>query len=91
MPHVLVRNVPDADLDVVRAAAAERGESMQEYLLATLLQRAAYLRRQEGLLRAADRLHGREGVPDEARAAALGAFDEEIERRGSALAVSGRT
>ncbi len=86
MPNVLIRNVPEADLDEVRRAAAAAGASMQEYLLETLLARAAYLRRHEVLARAKRRLEGRPPMSEEDRQTALDAFDVEIDRRANELA-----
>jgi hypothetical protein len=56
MPNVLIRDVPGDDLDQIRSAAAERGISLQNYLRGAVLAQAAYLRRQEALVRTAERL-----------------------------------
>lgn len=81
MPNVLIRNVPESDLELVRGAAVSRGESLQEYLLETLLARAAYVRRQEALARAKRRLEGSPPLSDADRRAAFDAFDADVERK----------
>ena len=77
MTDVLIRNVGDADLELLRADAAARGVSLQSYLAETLETQAAHLRRQKALGRTAERLAGREEVPGADRTAVLDAIDSE--------------
>ncbi|MGH3885278.1 MAG: hypothetical protein ACRDSZ_01710 [Pseudonocardiaceae bacterium] len=74
MPDVLIRDVPDDDLDQIRSAAAERGTSLQNYLRDAVHAQATYLRRQVALARTAERLDGRPEVPAEERRAVLDAI-----------------
>lgn len=80
MSNVLIRDVPADDLDQIRAAAAERGTSLQSYLLDALHAQATYLRRKAALARTAERLRSQREVPTEERSAVLqaiaGAHDE---------------
>ncbi|HMA46435.1 MAG TPA: hypothetical protein VKP11_04440 [Frankiaceae bacterium] len=85
MPDVLIRDVPAEDLDVIRAAAATQGVSLQSYLRATMHAQAGYLRRQEALEHAARRLRGRPDVPEAERAAVLDAIAAEHDRRADQL------
>lgn len=85
MPNVLIRDVPPDDLEQIRAAAAERGTSLQSYLLETVHAQAAYLRRQAALARTAQRLHGRRDVPEEERAAVLETVESAHDDRAAQL------
>jgi len=85
---VLVRNVPDDDLDLIRSAAADQGVSLQHYLRDALRAQASYLRRRAALARTADRLHGTAEVPADERAAVLEAIAPAHEQRADQL--SGR-
>lgn len=85
MSNVLIRNVPEDDLDRLRTAAAERGTSLQNYLRDAVHAQAAYLRRQEALARAAERLHGRSEVPAEERGAVLDAIEDTHAERAEQL------
>ena len=85
MPDVLIRDVPADDLAEVRAAATAQGRSLQSYLRETVQAQADHLRRQAALARAADRLAGREGVPDDERAAVLDAIEAEHADRAARL------
>lgn len=85
MTNMLIRNVPSEDLEQIRSAAAERGVSLQNYLLETVHAQAAYLRRQEALTRTAQRLHGRPRVPDDAHEAVLDAVDAAHDERAEQL------
>lgn len=76
MSNVLIRDVPEEDLDQLRSAAAERGMSLQRYLRDAVHDQAAYLRRQAALERAGARLHGRPGVSPEDRDAISDAIDD---------------
>ncbi len=76
MTNVLIRDVPADDLDLIRSAAAERGVSLQHYLRDALHAQAAYLRRQDALTRAAERLGGRPEVPADERSAVLDAVED---------------
>jgi hypothetical protein len=85
MSDVLIRDVPADDLDQIRAAAAERGTSVQAFLLDTVHAQAVYLRRQIALTRTADRLRNRDEVPAEERAAVLGAIGHAHDERSAEL------
>lgn len=89
MPSVLIRDVPSDDLDRIRAAASQEGESLQGYLLEALRAHAAYLRRQDALARIDDRLAGRPPVPEAEREAALGAIDFTSDERTADLGSRG--
>lgn len=85
MSNVLIRDVPDDDLDQIRAAAAERGTSLQSYLRDAVHAQAAYLRRQAALTRTAERLRGRSEVPDDERSAVMDAIDDAHRERADQL------
>lgn len=85
MPNVLIRDVPADDLERMRSAAAARGTSLQSYLLAAVQAQAAYLRRQEALAKAAERLHDRPGVPADERRAVLDAIAQAHAERADQL------
>lgn len=84
MSNVLVRNVPDEDLELLREAAANEGVSLQNYLLDAVHAKAAYLRRQSALIKLSDRLEG-EHVPADERQAALEAIDDAGQERQEQL------
>lgn len=88
MPNVLIRDVPSDDLDQIRAAAAERGTSVQGFLLDAVHAQAVYLRRQAAIARTAQRLHGEAEVPAGERVAVLAAVDRAHQERADQL--SGR-
>ncbi len=85
MPDVLIRDVQATDLDEIRAAAAEQGTSVQSYLRDALHAQAAYLRRQTGLARTAERLSGRADVPAVERRAVLDAITRSHTERAEQL------
>lgn len=85
MSNVLIRGVPEEDLELIRAAAADRGTSLQSYLLQTVQAQALYLRRQEALARTARRLQGKSEVSDVERDAVLDAVDAAHEDRATQL------
>ncbi|MGH3874541.1 MAG: hypothetical protein ACRDSR_24060 [Pseudonocardiaceae bacterium] len=85
MPNLLIRDVPDDDLDQIRAAAAERGTSLQNYLRGAVHAQATYLRRQAALARTAERLAGRPEVPAEERRAVLAAIADVHSERAERL------
>lgn len=85
MPNVLIRDVPPADLDQIRTAAAERGTSVQSYLRDAVRAQASYLRRQAALARTAQRLRDRPEVPIEERNAVLAAIDDAHAERAEQL------
>ncbi len=85
MTDVLIRNVPAADLDELRAAAAADGVSLQRYLRETVHAQARYLRRQETLARLADRMSEAIAVPPEERAAVREAIDDAHTTRAANL------
>ena len=84
--NVLIRGVPPEDLERIRAAAAARGTSLQNYLLEAVRAQASYLRRQEALARTAERLRGQPEVPESERAAVLDAIDTGNAERAGQLA-----
>jgi hypothetical protein len=88
MSNVLIRDIPPEDLERIRSAAAERGDSLQGYLRDALHAQAAYLRRQDALARTRRRLRGRSPVPDEAREAAIDAADSAHAARADRLSGS---
>jgi uncharacterized protein (DUF1778 family) len=83
--NVLIRDVPPDDLEQIRSAAAERGTSLQNYLLEAVHAQAAYLRRQDALSKAARRLQGTPEVAEEERDAVLEAIDAAHEERAAQL------
>ncbi|HEY2167793.1 MAG TPA: hypothetical protein VGH01_11545 [Jatrophihabitantaceae bacterium] len=85
MTNVLIRDVPVEDLDRIRAAAAEQGASLQSYLRDAVHAQAAYLRRRDALARTGLRLHDREPVRPDDRAAVLAAVDEALAERAEQL------
>lgn len=85
MSSVLIRDVPADDLDQIRAAAAQRGTSVQSYLLDALHAQAVYLRRQTVLARTAERLRGQHEVAPEDRAAILQAIADAHDERSDQL------
>ena len=87
---MLIRDVPDDDLDQIRAAAAETGTSLQGYLRDAVRAQAAYLRRQATLTRTTQRLESRAEVPAEERRAVLDAIDASHRERGERLGGSTR-
>lgn len=86
MPNVLIRDIPDADLDEIRAAAQSSGESMQARLLAAVQSEATYLRRQAALKSIRARLDGLSPVSEEDRAAVLDAIEAAHAERAAGLA-----
>lgn len=85
MPNILIRDVPPEDLEQIRAAAKERGTSLQNYLRDAVHAQAAYLRRRAALARTADRLGTQPAVPEEERQAVLDAIDDAHAERASQL------
>jgi hypothetical protein len=85
MPNVLIRDVPADDLDQIRSAAATRDTSLQNYLRDALRAQAAYLRRQAGLTRTAERLRDRTEVPADERRAVLDAIADAHTERADQL------
>lgn len=77
VPNVLIRDVPEDDLEQIRAVAAEKGMSLQAFLREAVHTQAAHLRRRAALQRAADRLRAAPATPAEERLAVLDAVDEE--------------
>ena len=86
MSDVLLRGVPAADLEQIRAAAAAAGGSVQAYLRDTVHAQAAHLRRQAALAAAGRRLEGRPAVPEGERRAVLDTVDRAEDDRGEQLA-----
>lgn len=83
---MLIREVPEAELDQLKAAAKAQNMSLQSYLLDALHAQAAYLRRQAALNRVRDRLHGRPAVDELDRQAVLDAVDGALAERADQLA-----
>jgi acyl-CoA reductase-like NAD-dependent aldehyde dehydrogenase len=83
--NVLIRDVPADDLDQIRAAAAERGTSVQSYLRDALHAQAVYLRRKAALTRTAERLRSQREVPIEERSAILQAIADAHRERSDQL------
>lgn len=82
---MLIRDVPDDDLEQIRSAAAERGTSLQSYLRDAVHTQAVYLRRQAALTRTAQRLAGRPEVPAHERRAVLDAISDTHSQRADQL------
>jgi len=85
MVNVLIRDVPDDDLDEIRAAAAERAISLQSYLREAVHAQASYLRRQAAIAKIEKRLRGRAPVPAQERRAALDAIEDAHSERADRL------
>ena len=85
MSNVLIRDVPSDDLDQIRSAAAEKGIPMQSYLCNAVHAQAAYVRRQAGLTRTAERLGGRTEVPPDERKLVLDAIEDAHAKRADQL------
>lgn len=86
MPNVLIRDVPQEDLERIRTAAAERGTSVQSCLREAVHAQAAYLRRRDALARTAQRLRDRPVVPAGDRDAVLSAIEDAHVERADQLA-----
>ena len=86
MSDVLIRDVPPNELDVIRAAASAQGVSVQRYLRDSLHAQVMWIRRQEALQRAEERLRGRPAVSEEDRDAVLDAMDAATDERAAELA-----
>lgn len=81
MPDVLIRDVPEAELAQLKAAAADRKVSLQTYLREAVHAQTGYLRRQAALAAASARLADRHPVPPTERQAVLDVIDAaEVER-----------
>ncbi|MGH3905512.1 MAG: hypothetical protein ACRDTE_15200 [Pseudonocardiaceae bacterium] len=85
MSDVLIRDVPEDDLAEIRSAAAARGTSLQNYLREAVRMQAAYLRRQQALVRTAERLRGGPAVPPAERRTVLDAVDDANVERADQL------
>jgi hypothetical protein len=81
MSNVLIRDVPEGDLDLIRLAAADQGLSLQRYLREAMRSHATYLRRQQALGQTRERLSGARIVPDEERRAVLDDIEVELHDR----------
>jgi hypothetical protein len=86
VPNVLIRDVPAADLEQIRSAAADRGMSLQAYLRDAVHAQATHLRRRAALARTTERLRGRPGVSEGERGAVLDAIDDAHTERADELA-----
>lgn len=82
MPDVLIRDVPEAELAELKAAAADRSVSLQTYLRDAVHAQAGYLRRQAALTAASERLSGQPAVEPGERQAVLDAIDAAHAERG---------
>jgi len=67
MPSIQVKDVPDDVHKTLRRRAAAAGQSLQEYLLARLVEEAATPTLEEVLDRAKGRAGGRAGLEEAAR------------------------
>jgi plasmid stability protein len=67
MPSVQIKHVPDDVHRVLRRRAAERGQSLQEYLLARLVEQASEPTLDEVLARVGERAGGSVPLADAAR------------------------
>lgn len=85
MPNVLVRDVPPEDLELIRAAAASEGSSLQGYLRDAIHAQAVYLRRRAAIADLAERLEAQPEVPESERAAVLDSVDRALEDRADQL------
>lgn len=85
MSDVLIRGVSNEDLDEIRAAAAQRGISVQSYLKDAVHAQAVHLRRQAAVARTSERLSGRPGVPAGERSAVLEVIASSHEERAEWL------
>jgi hypothetical protein len=85
VPNVLIRDVPDVDLEEIRSAAKQHGVSLQSYLRDALHAQAAQLRRRAAVARTAERLRSRRPVPDAERQAVLDAIDDAHTQRADEL------
>jgi len=85
MPNVLIRDVPEDDLDQIRSAAAQAGTSLQSYLREAVRAQATHLRRKAALARTVERLRGRPEVPTEERDAVLAAIADAHAQRAKDL------
>ena len=85
MSNVLIRDVASEDLEQIKEAAAERGTTLQAYLLETVHAQAAFLRRRDALARTAGRLQGQAQVSDAARQGVLDAIGAAHDERAAEL------
>jgi hypothetical protein len=85
MPNVLIRDVPDDDLEQIRAAAADREMSLQSYLREAVHAQATYLRRQGAIDDIGQRLRGRTPVPAKERRAVRDAVADAHDERAGRL------
>jgi len=85
MPNVLIRDVPDAELAELKAAAAARKVSLQSYLLDALHAQVAYVRRQATLTEIARQVAPMPAVPEAEREAVLEHMKAAVEGRGADL------
>ncbi len=85
MSNVLIRDVSSDDLERIRAAAVQRGTTLQAYLWQAIHAQAAVLRRQDALDRTARRLQKRPSVPEEAREGVLDAIEAAHDERENEL------
>jgi hypothetical protein len=81
MPNVLIRGVPENELDELKAAAAAEDMSLQTYLLEAVHRQVVHLRRQAVLARSADRLADAEPVTEAERQAVLEAIERDHAER----------
>lgn len=90
MTDVLIRNVPDVDMERIRAQAAEEHSSLQAYLTRLLQAHGDYLRRKDALAATRRRLAGLSAISSEDRAAVFAAMDDASEDRAGRLASGGQ-
>lgn len=73
------------DLELIRAAAAYQGASLQSYLRDTIHAQAVHLRRQAAIAQTEARLAGRPPVPESERAAVLDLVEQAHQDRAEHL------
>jgi hypothetical protein len=85
MSNVLIRDVPDAELEELKAAAAASKMSLQSYLLDALHAQVAYARRQATLTEIAEQVAPMPAVPESERKAVLDEMKAAVEGSGADL------
>jgi hypothetical protein len=83
MTSVLIRDVPESDLDRIRAEAARQGSSLQNYLARLIEAHVAYLARREAIAAIERRVAGTPPLTEEDRAAVRAAMDEALDELGT--------
>lgn len=86
---MLIRDVSPDDLDVIRAVASARGQSLQAYLRSAVQAHAAFERRQQTLRALDEGLSGLHAVESDDRRAVLDAIGRAHLLRADELSVRG--